>query len=157
MRLFTALWLPDAAVAHLTAALPGRWPEGVRVVPPAQWHVTLHFHGDEAEPDACARGLADVGALAAPALRLAGSGVFGATLWVGVDGAVTALAAAAGADPDGFRPHVTVARWRGGRAPAALPADYRGPEWTAREVVLVASDLTPEGPHYTVVERAPLR
>lgn len=153
MRLFTALYPTDDAVAHLLAALPRRWPDGVRVVPPTQWHVTLRFHGDDAEPAACAERLAGVGALAAPRLRLAGSGAFGPTLWVGVEGAVAALAVAAGADPDAFRPHLTVARWRRGRAPAALLVGYRGPEWTAREVLLVASERTPGGSRHTVLDR----
>lgn len=156
MRLFTALYPPDDAVAHLAAALPQRWPDGVRVVPPARWHVTLRFHGDDAEPVTCAAQLACVGALPAPRLRLAGSGAFGGALWVGVEGTVATLAAAAGADPDAFRPHLTVARWRRGRAPAALLAAYRGPEWTAREVLLVASEPAQGGSRHTVLERIPV-
>jgi len=164
VRLFTALWPPAEVVDHLTARLPQRWPSGIRAVPPARWHVTLRFHGDDADPDGCAPSLPQLGGLAVPRLRLAGSGSFRGALWVGVQAggaadarALTELAVAAGADPDDFRAHLTLARWRRGPGPSAdLLRGYRGPQWSPAEVLLVASELRPDGPHYTVLRRVML-
>jgi 2'-5' RNA ligase len=161
MRLFTALWPPAAAVDHLAARLPDRWPAGVRPTPASRWHLTLCFHGDDADPEACAERLGGLAGSVAPTLRLAGSGSFPGVLWVGVRPrdaadarALTVLAAAAGADPDAFRAHVTVARWRRGMAPpAAVLTGYRGPEWIADEVALVASETGAGGPRYQTLHR----
>jgi 2'-5' RNA ligase len=62
-----------------------------------------------------------------------------------------------------FVPHVTVARWKRGaagnevatRAAAALDG-YRGRWWLTSEVVLFRSDLTPEGPVHTALDRVAL-
>jgi 2'-5' RNA ligase len=62
-----------------------------------------------------------------------------------------------------FVPHVTVARWKRGRAGtevatravAALDG-YRGRWWLTNEVVLFRSDLTPDGPVYTALDRVAL-
>lgn len=161
MRLFTALWPPVAAVDHLAARLPDRWPAGVRLTPASRWHLTLCFHGDDADPEACSERLGGLAGSVAPALRLAGSGSFPGVLWVGVHPrdaadarALTGLAAAAGADPDAFRAHVTVARWRRGVAPpAGVLSGYRGPEWTVDEVALVASEVGTGGPRYETLRR----
>jgi hypothetical protein len=59
---------------------------------------------------------------------------------------------------------VTVARWRRGpdrnplaeRAAVAL-GDYLGPWWVPREVILISSQLKPDGPVYSAVERVPLK
>ena len=161
MRLFTALWPPAVAVDHLAARLPDRWPAGVRPTPASRWHVTLCFHGDDADPEACAERLVGLAGSVAPTLRLAGSGSFPGALWVGVRPreaadarALTALAAAAGADPAAFRAHVTIAQWRRCVAPpAGVATGYRGPEWTADEVALVASHVGADGPRYQTLRR----
>ena len=100
----------------------------------------------------------------APALslELAGAGRFGsrrrpAVCWAGLSGDVAALTVLAGRLTDAaravglpvedrpFRAHLTLGRWRAGQhADADLPerlAGYRGPAWTAREVVLWRSHL----------------
>ncbi|MEQ3555007.1 RNA 2',3'-cyclic phosphodiesterase [Pseudonocardia nematodicida] len=165
VRLFTALWPTPEADAALTAALaasPPWHPDGEwRPVPPERRHVTLCFHGlDRIGPRA--RALDD--ALAGtplPRLRLAGLGTFPGVLWAGVrddpPGALARLAVAAGADPAGFRAHLTLARRaRGARGRpefaegAALPA---GPWWRPGAVLLVRSDLGPAGPDHTPVHR----
>ncbi|ASU80929.1 RNA 2',3'-cyclic phosphodiesterase [Actinopolyspora erythraea] len=144
MRLFTALWPSEAAVADLSAVLGGnrreKWPvpteglSGFRPVPPRLWHMTLCFHGDGADPEAVAArlraGVSELRAtepgFAVPSLCLAGAGTFRGVLWVGVapeddvaalgpDPALRRLALLAGADEGRFRPHVTVARWSRGR------------------------------------------
>ena len=139
MRLFTAVWPPDEAVAALAGALaPPPWhPAGHwRPVPPVTWHLTLCFHGDD-DPDRRA-GALDVAfaGVTAPRLRFAGLGTFPGVVWAGVDqhpdqhpdqqldrhnagtdqqaagpvGDLRDLAARAGADPSSFRAHLTLAR-----------------------------------------------
>lgn len=160
MRLFTALWPPQAAVAPLAAS--GPVPDGWRRVDPATWHLTLAFHG-EAEPGVLARALADAAqGLMAPRLRIAGSGAFPGVRWAGVEAdpvaALHALVGAAGGDVEHFVPHVTLLRRRMGSdsEPPAVGPDVAGPWWRPAEVMLVASELTRRGPRYHVVHRVPL-
>jgi 2'-5' RNA ligase len=138
--LFVAAYPPEAACAHLAAAVDGlavgrAAAEGVnaRLAPRSNWHVTLAFLGEV--PD---ERLDDVRAALAgavtrwraqqtpPRLRLGGGGRFGrgrfTVLWVGLVGDVDPLAALAAAvrkdlkrarlpyDPKPFRPHLTLAR-----------------------------------------------
>jgi 2'-5' RNA ligase len=164
VRLFSALWPPEPAIAHLATALRSVvLPPGVRSTPIAKWHVTLAFYGNDADATERA-GLLDerLAGTAAPTLRLVGAGTFPGVLWVGVEpvppagrGQLKALATAAGAG-DRFHPHVTVARWRFDRSGTRLAAQlarYRGPTWTADAVTLVRSDL---GADYTTVHSVPL-
>ncbi|MFI9009627.1 2'-5' RNA ligase family protein [Actinosynnema sp. NPDC053489] len=145
MSLFTAIFPPDDVVAELREALaPYREAHPrLRWQRPDRWHVTVRFFGD-AEP---ADQLAGLDRVAAPVLRLRGSGTFRQVLWIGVAGDLTGLGEAARVPAD-WRPHLTVARG------AVLPeVRFTGREWTAGEVLLVRS--TPaEG--YTVLDRVPL-
>jgi 2'-5' RNA ligase len=174
VRLFTALWLPPEAVGHLADTLAGisevaavtmpsfRW------MPAKQWHLTLCFHGDDADVDKLAGRLRRrARGRRAPLLRLASAGTFGGVLWVGVEPAgdddrvaLRALVKAAGRHPVGFRAHLTVARWSRGRPDrttlTAPLADYCGPWWRPEDVVLVRSEQLPAGPRYTPMERVPL-
>ncbi|MFC7340713.1 RNA 2',3'-cyclic phosphodiesterase [Saccharopolyspora griseoalba] len=180
MRLFTALWPSPEAVEHLAAAIDGLPPGRVtevsaglrkfRFTPAERWHLTLRFHGDDADAARVTERLdRRVARLRAdpPRLRLAGAGSFRGVLWVGVlpeagpdERALRELVGAAGGDPRSFRAHLTVARWAGGRARgesvAALLEGYRGPRWTAEEITVVASDLREGAPRYTAVHRAPV-
>jgi 2'-5' RNA ligase len=145
----------DAALAGVRAAHPGlRW------TAPGQWHVTLAFHGDDADVDARIDALARVAHLPAPRLELGAFGSFpSGVLWVGVAGdldALRAVALAAGADPDRWHPHLTVARWRGRTPPQVVARPPVGAGWTAREAVLVRSDAGPGGHAYTQVATVPL-
>ena len=161
MRLFVAV-LPDEAVdAAVDAALEralrrspdaGRW----RPVAASRRHVTVRFLAD-ADPEVTAADLRqDLAGLPAPVLHLAGAGVLGTALWLGVEPADPAawarLVTAAGGAPAAHVAHLTVARARG-RAPAVPPGlrEHRGPAWNPRDVVLVAS-----GVPYRVLERFPL-
>jgi RNA 2',3'-cyclic 3'-phosphodiesterase len=164
VRLFSAVWPPEPALAHLERAVDRvERPAGVRRVPTDKWHLTLAFYGNDASLPERAGYLDErLAGLAPPALRLAGAGTFAGVLWVGVEPAtptdresLRAVAAAAGAGRK-FRPHITVARWRldrPGRWMADQLAGYRGAVWTASQVDLVRSDL---GAGYRTVHSVPL-
>lgn len=164
MRLFTALRPSEEAVRHLAGAIADLDGDHVaevtsglrkfRFTAAERWHLTLCFHGDDADPrrvvDRLDRRVAQVGARA-PDLRLAGSGTFRGVLWIGVEpaaevdrGALDDLVRAAGGDPHGFRAHLTIARWASGnadrRSPAELLAGYTGPWWTPGELAVMRSD-----------------
>jgi 2'-5' RNA ligase len=161
VRLFVSLRPPPEAVTHLRAELP-QWPSA-----PERWHTTLAFLGDVAVPEPVDEALAAaLDGAPAPQLRLAGSGTFGSrTVWVGLDGdlddlqelarRVSAAVRQAGVrlERRRYRPHLTVGR--GGRPDPARLSGYRGPQWTAREVELVRSDLGRTASH-TVLARYPL-
>ena len=155
MRLFVAVAPPPAARAHAGAAVDAvrpRHPQ-LRWIPPERWHLTLAFYGEV--PDADLDGtVAMVGRRlrrqVAPMLSLRGAGQFSRrALWLGIGGELETLRALARAvtferRPD--RPHLTVARLRGGTDAAAAAAElggYEGPEWVAATVHLVRSRLGP--------------
>jgi 2'-5' RNA ligase len=167
VRLFTALWLADDAVAALRAvADPDAGPAGWRAVDPGSWHITLAFHG-EADPGVLARRLDRAARdAAAPRVRVGGSGAFDGVRWAGVEAEpgerLAGLVAAAGGAVDRFVAHVTVLRRRARPGPGADPdppapwAEHRGPWWTPPEVLLVSSEPGRSGPRYRVVHRVPL-
>lgn len=173
-RLFSALVPPAPALDHLVAWLaehpcdaPVRWS------PPERWHITLGFFGDGDDPDRRSKWLRRraEGRLA-PTFRLAGAQTFPGTLWAGVrtrtdDDAHRfdrlAQAAGAGRQDDQhrtFRPHLTLARWRGDGvdrdALIALFAGYTGPWCTPTEVLLMRSDFDAGVHTYTTVQSLPL-
>jgi 2'-5' RNA ligase len=163
MRLFVALDPSPEAVSHLVEALPSL--DGLRPSQPETWHITLVFCGEvDASTATCLEPkLATLASQAAPQrLRLRGSGAFGGTLWVGVEGELGELAAACrraardcgvSVEERRFHPHLTLGRAiRGGRPTrqvAALAA-YAGPLWTSTELRLVRSDLGAAVRHETV-------
>jgi 2'-5' RNA ligase len=152
LRLFTALYPPDDAVAHLqrlvsTLAL-GRPPEpgrSLRLTRPDTWHVTLAFIGEvpdrRADDAAAALDVATRAWLESTGgqLGIAGGGRFGrgrfTTVWAGLAGDVAAVhrlaeqvrrelkRARVPFDHKPLQPHVTLAR-PADRLPAeALAAD----------------------------------
>lgn len=151
MRLFVAFTLPPEVLSHADSALApvrDRWPD-LRWVPPGRWHLTLAFYGEVPDHKAAGtvamleRRLAGHGAVS---LRLRGAGVFGRrALWLGLAGELAALRRLAGAvtfERRPYRPHLTVARLRGGvdaRQALAALATYEGPPFVARTVRLVRS------------------
>ncbi|MFC4001162.1 RNA 2',3'-cyclic phosphodiesterase [Prauserella oleivorans] len=165
-RLFTALPLPGEAVDSLRAEL-ARHPCGpgsrrLRWSRPQTWHVTLGFYGMDDPRERSAWLRERLAGIAAPVVRLEASGSFRGVLWIGVRGdGLDELAAAVRPEDEerAFRGHLTLAR---GDAPAAIRAwarllgSYRGPAWTAREVVLFRSDAGARGHVHTPVERFPL-
>jgi 2'-5' RNA ligase len=178
MSLFVALRLPDAVVADLAAAHSALPPElaagypGLRWVPPQNWHVTVAFLGDLAPgrlADLETRLARAAGRHSPMTLSLGGSGHFGSrVLYVGVGGdrvALERVAASVSAaarrakvavEERPYRPHLTLARWRGPTSLHALAeplADYAGPAWLAGSVDLMES--TPlagpgQSPRYAV-------
>lgn len=176
MRLFAAIVPPEEVLDSLEAAVlrsGARSADGAAVRWNARdlWHLTVAFYGDDDLP-ARARRLGEwLRGIPAPRLRIAGAGTFPGVLWAGVTGdrasdraAVEAVAAAAGTGDDRrpFHPHLTIARWRRRRRPAAIGrvtdalADYAGPSWVAHEVVLFSSELSDRGPRYTAQQHFPL-
>ena len=162
MRLFVALRPPAEVLAHADAALaPVRMAHpDLRWVPPERWHLTLAFYGEV--PDGKVEGPHGVVAMVERRLRghppctlsFAGAGQFARrALWLGVAGEVDTLRATARAvtfERRPYRPHLTVARLRGGvDAGGAVESltTYAGPAWTAGTVHLVRSRVGPS-PRY---------
>ncbi|MDV6012145.1 RNA 2',3'-cyclic phosphodiesterase [Haloechinothrix sp. LS1_15] len=173
MRLFTAIVPPREVLDDLDAELGrhGRRASGehepLRWVAASLWHVTVAFYGED-DPGRRTRMLGrEVAGHRAVELRLDGAGTFPGVLWVGITGdreRLRAVARAAGVDESArpYHPHLTLARGKGrtanttARRWAEALAGYRGPVWTARELVLMRSELYRDGPRYTEVERFPL-
>jgi len=180
IRAFIAVDLGDAArraAAELSRALAGA-PGGdtVRWVRPEALHVTLRFLGDveRSRTAEIAAGVAERLARVAPfRLELGGAGVFPsarqprvvmlalapeaplAALADAVERGVTAL----GFEPEAraFRPHLTLGRVRGRRAPELSGAAPPPPSpFQVRETLLYQSQLGPGGSRYTPLERMPL-
>ena len=140
-RLFTAIEIPLAVRLHLSLV---RAPlAGAKWIEPDNMHITLRFVGDidGRTADEFVSFLAGVRARPFP-VTIAGVGAFGGrdprVLWAGVQAgepldalyrANDRAARAAGLEPEGraFKPHVTLARMRGGRqqAVARFPGGER--------------------------------
>ncbi len=172
-------------IAQAEAALrrsAGRAADEVRWVPAENVHLTLQFLG--AVPDERVAAVAEAVRAAAAAsrplaLEVKGAGGFpnarrARVVWLGLEGEIAALGALVqdlgrrlaplGYPPEArpFAPHLTLGRARDGRgapgmggalAEAAL-AD--GNAWRVAEVVLFESHLSPKGPRYEAIARAPL-
>jgi RNA 2',3'-cyclic 3'-phosphodiesterase len=179
MRIFIALQLEDELTARLEVVLRrhSKLAPQSRWVRPDSLHLSLAFLGEVSDAlvpqvgDAVARVAAQH---ARHVLRVHGSGTFGPldcpkVLWLGVSGAVDALAslqralaaelAPLGLAPDHevFIPHITLARAKSprgdvalSRAADALRAAELG-ELVVREVALFASETDREGMRYRPV------
>ncbi len=170
LRVFTAL-LPDpVACQWLQRQLPTAWPDDLRPVPRANWHLTLHFHGglSPAQVEALIHRLDRLDCPAVPPLRT--------HAWLdlpqdrpsarvlslsddheSLEGLRAALPAAgqAAAERRPFLPHITVGRYRRGRRapawPAPPPADIRLPR-----LALLESRSTTAGVVYRPLWQRPL-
>jgi 2'-5' RNA ligase len=160
----------------------GRAGDDVRWVPPENVHLTLQFLGAVPEERVAAveAALRDAAAGARPlSLSLHGAGGFPNArrpriLWAGLEGDVAPLAdlvrelglrlGRLGFPPEErpFSPHLTLGRARDGHgAPGLAGALARAARieptpWRATELVLFESHLSPKGPRYEAVARAPL-
>jgi len=174
-RLFTAIRPPAAIRDRLLAAMGGI--SGARWLADEQLHLTLRFIG-EVDRHQARDVHAALGAVHHPRfdLALAGLGAFDRrgqveVIWAGVTPheAVKALhrkidqaLTRAGVEPDrrAFAPHITMARMKGGAGPVRHLIETAGgltsEPFAVDHFALYESQLTPEGPIYTEVERYPL-
>jgi 2'-5' RNA ligase len=161
MRLFVALELPAPVVSALVGWGEAAARPGLRLLPADSLHVTLAFLGARPDEQAPALGEAVV-ACAAPVPGLALGGV----AWLGRGSALAldlddgdgacgrlqaAVAAAVGLVEDRpFRPHVTVARVRGGARVRrrGLPAPPDAGRFAGTALTLYESSLSPRGASY---------
>jgi len=160
----------------------GRSAADVKWVPAENVHLTLQFLGAVPEERLEAVKQAVAGAAsAAPAADLEVRGVGGfpsarrpRVVWAGLAGQVAALAqlvrdlgarlAPLGFPPEDrpFSPHLTLGRARDPRGAQGLASalaqagELPGASWHAAEVTLFQSHLSPSGPRYEVLLRAPL-
>jgi 2'-5' RNA ligase len=158
MRLFVAALLPPDVVVALDALdRPAR--DGVRWTTREQWHVTLRFLGDVADPSPVEVALRD--AVLPPARALLGPTVTALSNAIlcapvaGLDGLAAAVVEATrdlGAPPDArpFRGHVTLARAARGGA-RRLVGSAIASSWDVDQVALVRSHLGRAGARYEVL------
>jgi 2'-5' RNA ligase len=175
-RLFAAIRPPDSIRDLLVDAMDDS-PE-LRWVPEDNLHLTLRFIGEVERP--LAEDLADaLASVHSPRLELSLSGVGqfaqrnGGAVWAAVQPRepVAALAAkveracvTAGLEPEhrAFHPHITIARWNRGAAPAVQRFLERNRglasnPFTAESFTLFESHLSRHGAHYEAVAEYPLR
>jgi 2'-5' RNA ligase len=173
-RLFTALELPAAVRTHLSLI---RAPiGGAKWVEPENMHITLRFAGDidERTADDFAARLGDIRSEAF-SITIAGVGAFAGrearVLWAGVNAgpALDSLyraneraARATGLEPDPrpFKPHITLARARGVKPPAAARfleenGGLRIAPFTVTRFVLLSARPGSGGPPYAIEEAYP--
>jgi 2'-5' RNA ligase len=172
--MFVAVWPDDLTVWQLSALGLESVP-GLRPVRPGQWHVTLRFLGEvnddlipvlvDALGRAAARVRGPVRATVGPATAWFGAGRVLQIPVTGLDGVAVAVREATvpiipDVGPAPFVGHLTVARLRGGRTDPSTRSAVAGVAFTATfavpRLLLVASELSPEGPRYSTLARLPL-
>lgn len=174
-RLFVALDLPPETRADLVRILPAGGP-GMRVTPPDQMHLTLHFLGDSERGNA----VSALQAVSVPAffLTFAGVGQFGSLprgviLWAGfrdsrelqeLHAAIAQALLPTGYQPESrpYCPHLTLARCKPQTSQSDIDAFLkRNASFTTRpfpvvEFSLYSSALSLNGPVYRREKRFPL-
>jgi 2'-5' RNA ligase len=174
-RLFVALRLPEPVLDAIAERLAPLTLAGRPTTRP-QWHLTLQFLGDDADPHAVSDALAGIDTAGGHA-RLGGPGTFpdarhARVLWLGLthgNSEVTHIAAAVAQrlatlghepDPRPFRAHLTVARVR---VPTDLRAEIAsigdtpvGPTWVIDTVTVYESRRHPNGADYIPRATIPL-
>ena len=172
-RLFVALTPAEDVRDLLVDAMEGadlRWQDE------SQLHVTLRFIGEVERPVANDLAAALAGIAFPPfELRVSGVGRFDhgrrGALWAGVSpkGEVKALAAkvdracqAAGLEPErrAYHPHLTLARWSGGKPRLdnwlEQHSALRSAPWRVDEFILFESHLGQTGAHHEPIAAYPL-
>jgi RNA 2',3'-cyclic 3'-phosphodiesterase len=184
-RLFVCIELPGSAREALAALQDRLRREGGRVswVPPKNMHLTLVFLGDVDASRVSSIGEVLQQAVTSYEpfeIRLQGSGAFPSlnrprVLWVGVSGALDALQsvhvrltnglAEVGlqGDTKPFSPHLTLGRVKDDRDPllravtsTLVSETIQVEPFTVSEILLMRSELDPQGARYTTLHRAPL-
>jgi 2'-5' RNA ligase len=166
VRLFVAVWPPVDVVERLSE-LPRPAVDGVRWTTPDQWHVTIRFLGEVADPTSVSGRLGSeplpaCEAVMGPTSECATASV----LWLPVTGleplaeVVGRLTGEIGLPPEAtFRGHLTLARARRGahrRVLRRLPPLECAARWDVTEVTVVASTLGGTGSRYDVLDRVRL-
>lgn len=182
MRLFVGVALDDTVRTELSRRVqlePACVPQGLRWLPPHNWHLTLQFLGRVGEArveplhEACARAAA---ACAPFALEFSGSGAFPSArrarvVWIGVSRGQEQLAdlfetLLTHTEPLGFareqrafRAHLTVGRLAApvGVEPLIAALEVPALEMPVRELTLFRSHLSSRGADYEALARWPLR
>jgi 2'-5' RNA ligase len=184
-RTFIAVETGDA-IRSGAAALQrelGKGGANVKWATPEAMHVTLLFLGevDDRELHAVCRAVKEVAATEAPfTLRVAGVGAFPTPrrpkiVWAGITEGAESLQRLYAAleermlelgcyrkEERGYTPHLTLGRAKGDADSAALAAElpkragWDGGRTNVDEVLVFGSELTRDGPVYTVIGRAPL-
>ncbi|HEV3447199.1 MAG TPA: RNA 2',3'-cyclic phosphodiesterase [Gemmataceae bacterium] len=171
----------DRAVALQEKLSPST--NGVKWVEPQNLHVTLLFLGevDDREIPAVCRAVSEQTAGHLPfEMGVEKLGCFPhprrpRVIWIGVgEGAQELCALHDGLEPPllelgcyrreerRYRPHVTLGRVRGERPADQLAAvlaqnqDWKGGKIPVNEVLVMSSELTPQGPNYTILSRGKL-
>ncbi|HXG12663.1 MAG TPA: RNA 2',3'-cyclic phosphodiesterase [Gemmataceae bacterium] len=185
LRTFIAVDL-GKAIRDRAVALQGtlaRIAPDVKWVEPENLHVTLLFLGevnDRDIPAVCRSVMECCRQHTAFVMSVERVGYFGSprrprTLWVGIGEGTQELVALHDAlepplldlgcyrrEERQYTPHVTLGRVKGDRpndklaAALAKHAGWQGGQTTVREVLVLSSELTPQGPVYTVLGRAKL-
>jgi len=185
-RTFIALEIDKTTRDRLVALQESLARAGTEVkwVEPENLHVTLLFLGevdDRDIPDVCRVVAAGCGQHSPFAMSVETVGCFGnprrpRTLWVGVgDGTQEVCALHDALEPPlldlgcyrkedrKYTPHITLGRVRSDRpdddltAAMAKKAHWQGGQTIVREVLVMGSDLTPNGPMYMVLGRGKLK
>lgn len=176
-RAFIAADLPTLPRIEALARELREASRDLKVVSLEHVHLTLKFLGDTEEglvPEIVSAMHEAAAGIAPFTIRVRGTGAFPdlsrpSVLWVGIEGAeplarmaksLDADLAALGFEPERrpWSPHVTLARVRGGRRMAAVPALLRAyasedfGEARVEDIRLKKSVLRPGGPEYTTVE-----
>jgi 2'-5' RNA ligase len=175
VRMFVAVWPDDLTVQRLSALDLSSVP-GLRAVRPGQWHITLRFLGEVAD-DLVPLLVDALGGAATRAPQPVRCTIGPATAWfsgprvlqvpvTGLDQFAAAVRrATVPAVPDTgeapFVGHLTVARVRGRRrldpsTQAAVAGIAFTAEFAVPHFLLVASELSPEGPRYSTLARLQL-
>lgn len=185
LRTFIAVLLDDAVRRRVTALrdeLASLAPD-VKWVEPENLHVTMLFLGevDALEVVDVCRAVREVCGQYPPLeLTLAGVGCFPnerrpKVFWAGIDQGREALIALHHAleapllrlgayrrEEREFTPHVTLGRARGGEIPESLrqqlkrAGQWRGGRLEVDAIHVMSSELTPQGPRYSIVSRETL-
>jgi 2'-5' RNA ligase len=175
IRLFTGVPVPETAARELERLRGGL--HGARWVDPQAYHITLSFIG-EVEGTLAGEIITALAGVEAPPfrVRLAGIGSFGSrkprAIWVGVEASAAlerlqarqaSVLAALGVELEKrkFRPHVTLARLKGGSVPEAgrfieRHNLFRGTPFDVDEFLLYSSRPSRGGGPYAVEAGFPL-
>ena len=155
MRLFVAVWPPDEVIAALRE-MPRR--DGVRWTTEHQWHITLRFLGNDAEPDAVVEALSSIehspiDVHAGPATKKLGPGVLMLPVR-GLDDLANEVHDATEqvvpiTEHRPFRAHLTMARAHTrGQIPRSLEGAPFDARWQSTSFSLVRSQTKPTGAVY---------